>query len=60
MDKYQMVFEITEEGNKTVLHFTHEGLVPEKECYSRCSQGWNMIIKERLYNFMTMGITYLT
>ena len=56
----KMVFEITEEGDKTVLHFAHEGLVPEKECYSRCSQGWNMIIRERLYNFMTKGINYLT
>jgi hypothetical protein len=26
--------------------------VPEKECYSRCIQGWDMVIKERLDNFI--------
>ena len=51
----KMVFEITTNGNKTVLHFTHEGLVPEKECYARCEQGWNMVIKEWLFNFITDG-----
>jgi hypothetical protein len=49
----KMIFEITTKGDKTLLHFTHEGLVPEKECYAMCEQGWNMVIKERLYNFMT-------
>jgi hypothetical protein len=59
-DKYEwtntkMVFEITTNGDKTVLHFTHEGLVPEKECYVRCQQGWNMVIKDWLFNFITAG-----
>ena len=51
----KMVFEITTKGDKTVLHFTHEGLVPEKECYERCVQGWDMVIKEWLFNFITDG-----
>jgi len=59
-DKYEwtntrMVFEITTKGDKTVLHFTHEGLVPEKECYVMCEQGWNMVIKNWLFNFITRG-----
>jgi uncharacterized protein YndB with AHSA1/START domain len=49
----KMVFEITTNGNKSVLHFTHKGLVPEKECYEQCSQGWSMVIKEWLFNFIT-------
>ncbi len=49
----RMIFEITANEDKTVLHFTHEGLVPEKECYARCEQGWNMVIKDRLFNFIT-------
>jgi hypothetical protein len=53
----KMVFEITPKGDQTVLHFTHEGLVPEKECYAMCYQGWNMVIKERLLNFITEGKT---
>jgi len=53
----RMIFEITSKEDKTLLHFTHEGLVPEKECYERCEQGWNMVIKERLFNFITNGTT---
>jgi hypothetical protein len=53
----KMIFDITAKGDKTVIHFTHEGLVPEKECYNRCQQGWNMVIKERLFNFITDGKT---
>ena len=51
----KMIFEITPNGDKTVLHFTHEGLVPEKECYAMCQQGWNMVIKDRLLNFISAG-----
>jgi uncharacterized protein YndB with AHSA1/START domain len=49
----RMIFEISTEGGKTVLHFTHEGLVPGKECYAMCEQGWNMVIKDYLFNFIT-------
>jgi hypothetical protein len=51
----KMVFEITTKGNKTVVHFTHEGLVPEKECHQRCEQGWNIAIKDWLLNFINAG-----
>ena len=51
----KMIFEITATGDKTLLHFTHDGLVPEKECYAMCQQGWDMVIKERLFNFITDG-----
>ena len=59
-DKYEwtntkMIFEIAAEGDKTLLRFTHEGLVPGKESYDRCSGGWNMVIKERLLNFIRTG-----
>ena len=51
----KMIFEISMRGDKTIVHFTHEGLVPEKECYTMCSGGWNMVIKERLFNYITEG-----
>jgi hypothetical protein len=62
-DKYEwtytkIIFELTTEGDKTLLQFTHEGLVPGKECYAMCEQGWNMVIKERLFNFITIGKAY--
>jgi len=50
-----MIFEVNTKSDKTILHFTHEGLVPEKECYARCGQGWTMIIKDRLFNYITNG-----
>jgi transposase InsO family protein len=49
----KMVFELTPQGNKTLLHFTHEGLTPEKDCYSRCCEGWSTVIMRRLYNYVT-------
>jgi hypothetical protein len=51
----KMVFDITVKGEKTLLHFTHEGLVPEKECYAMCERGWNMVIRERLVSYITDG-----
>jgi hypothetical protein len=53
----KMIFEITANGDKTVIYFAHEGLVPEMECYDRCRHGWDMVIKERLFNFITNGKT---
>jgi uncharacterized protein YndB with AHSA1/START domain len=49
----KMIFEITAQQGKTILHFTHEGLVPEKECYEKCEQGWSMVIKDWLFHFIT-------
>ena len=48
----KMIFEITTNGDLSALHFTHEGLVPEQECYLQCEKGWNMLIKERLFSFI--------
>ena len=33
-------FDITTGKNKTEVTFTHEGLVPEIECYDNCSAAW--------------------
>src|SRR6185295_8735252 len=51
----KMIFEITTAGDKTILHFTHEGLVPEKACYVACQKGWSMIIKNWLFHLITYG-----
>lgn len=47
-----MIFELTPYGDKTSLNFTHKGLVPMLECYERVSQGWTVVIKSRLANFI--------
>ncbi len=49
----RIVFELTADGNKTLLHFTHDGLVPALNCYTNTVLGWNMIIKEWLFNYIT-------
>ena len=49
----KMIFELILNGDKTLIKFTHEGLLPEKECYDKCEVGWNMVIKERLFNYIT-------
>lgn len=53
----KMIFELISQGSKTELNFTHQGLVPEKECYDHSVQFWDMIIKEWLFNFITDGKT---
>jgi len=54
----KMIFELSANGEGTVLDFTHSGLTPDKESFARCSEGWNMIIKDYLFNFITKGTTH--
>ena len=51
----KIIFEISEKDGKTKLHFTHEGLIPEYECYNACYDGWSNYIKKSLYNLVTKG-----
>jgi len=46
----RMIFELDPKNNHTVLKFTHEGLIPEQECYANCVKGWDMLIRENLFN----------
>ncbi|MGG9962487.1 SRPBCC family protein [Ferruginibacter sp. SUN106] len=50
-----IIFEITENDNKTALRFTHQGLVPEYECYEICKGAWTTYIQKSLYNLITTG-----
>ena len=54
----KIIFEIEEAGNKTILHFTHAGLNPAKESFERVSQGWDTVIKDYLFNFVSHGIAH--
>jgi len=56
----KVIFEIKAKENKTEIHFTHEGLVPRLECYSRCAHdGWAVVIRDNLFKFITEGKTML-
>jgi hypothetical protein len=49
------VFEITKQGEKTRLNFTHEGLIPQFECFDGCSDGWDYFLKSSLLPLITTG-----
>jgi len=48
-------FEISEINNKTQLHFSHLGLVPEFECYGACSGAWGELVEKSLFSLITTG-----
>lgn len=48
-------FEISQQGNKTQLLFTHEGLVPAFECYDVCSPAWTQYVQKSLLSLITTG-----
>ncbi|HTF29953.1 MAG TPA: SRPBCC domain-containing protein [Flavitalea sp.] len=48
-------FEISQQGDKTQLRFTHLGLVPEVECYDSCSNAWSQLIQQGLFSLITTG-----
>jgi hypothetical protein len=49
-------FELTSRGNITALNFTYDGPVPEDE-YDMLAQVCDMVIKQKLYNFITESKT---
>ena len=52
----KIIFEISQENGKTKLTFTHEGLVPEIECYMACMPAWTQYIERSLYQLVVTGI----
>lgn len=53
----KIVFEISAKDGKTELRFTHEGLVPEVECFDDCSGAWTQLIRQGLFSLITKGKT---
>lgn len=51
----KLIFDITTNENTTVVHFTHDGLVPEYECYQVCNDAWSGYINNSLKNFIETG-----
>ena len=48
-------FEISREGARTRVRFTHAGLVPDYECYDACSNAWSGYVGESLRSLITTG-----
>jgi hypothetical protein len=52
----KIIFEISQQDGKTQLRFTHDGLVPEYECYNACVNGWTQYITQSLPSLISTGI----
>ena len=49
---------VLEEGQskkETLLHFTHNGLVPDLNCYEICTPAWEMFVTKSLKRFVEHG-----
>lgn len=51
----RLIFDLHENNGGTELHFTHEGLTPDIECYKDCEPGWTHWIKTSLFSYLTTG-----
>ncbi|WP_291922377.1 SRPBCC domain-containing protein [Chitinophaga sp.] len=51
----KIIFDISKEGDKTKLTFTHHGLVPTFECYDGCSGAWEKLVEKSLFSLITTG-----
>ena len=48
-------FDISEQDGKTQIRMTHQGLVPEYECFDICSNSWTNYIQQSLRSLITTG-----
>ena len=51
----KIVWEIFPDKNGSQVTMTHLGLVPEFECYEKCSAAWDFLLKQSLYKYLTEG-----
>ena len=51
----RVVFEISQNGDKTEIRFTHEGLAPVIECYDACSNAWSGYVSGSLRALIVNG-----
>jgi hypothetical protein len=50
-----IMFDISQKDDKTEIRFTHVGLVPQFECYDKCSNAWGSLINGNLQQLITSG-----
>jgi hypothetical protein len=50
-----IVFEIAKKSDKTLVSFTHVGLVPRFQCYGDCSGAWGFYINDNLRSLIATG-----
>ena len=48
-------FDIFDKEGETEVRFTHQGLVPDVECFDACSNAWEQYIQHSLKNLIDTG-----
>jgi len=51
----KVIFEIDKKDDKTQIRFTHQGLVPDYECFDICVNAWTTYVQQSLFNLITKG-----
>jgi len=51
----RITFEVSKKGEQTEVRFTHVGLVPENECFDKCSNAWGFYISGSLRSLIATG-----
>ena len=51
----KIVFDISQLGGQTQVKFTHDGLVPQYECYDICNDAWTGFIRNSLRSLIETG-----
>jgi len=51
----RIFFDISREGARTRLRFTHVGLFPECGCYDACHDGWTFYVQRSLRSLILTG-----
>ena len=51
----KLLFNISQNDGQTEIRFTHEGLVPQYECYEICREAWTNYIQGSLYSLIITG-----
>lgn len=50
-----ITFDISQKDGKTMIHFTHFGLVPADECYNDCAEAWGELVQKNLRKLIATG-----
>ena len=51
----KIIFDIAEKNGKTEIRVTHQGLVPEYECFEICSNAWTHYVQQSLGSLVNKG-----
>ncbi len=51
----KLIYDLSENNGETTLNFTHEGLIPQVDCYQACEKGWTHWITTSLLSYFNTG-----